>query len=178
MTKDIDINAGGKVYEVGYLLLPTIAEENVSLEVSKVRDIIEKNKGIFLSEGTPEMKGLTYPMTKAISGKKQKFDNAYFGWVKFEAEADVIGLVKNEIEKIENVLRFLITKTVKENIMVATAKAGKFSFDKKEDKLEAKKGEKSEVKEKTEKVADEKVEEKEKVDEKVLDETIEELVIE
>ncbi|MBU4480400.1 30S ribosomal protein S6 [Patescibacteria group bacterium] len=162
MTKDTDINATGKVYEIGYLLLPVIAEENVSLEVSKIKDIIEKNKGMFFSEGIPEMRGLTYPMTKAISGKNQKFDSAYFGWVKFEADSDVINLIKNELEKIGNILRFLIIKTVKENTIVANSKVGKFSFDKKEGKPKKEK----------------KVEEINKVDEKELDETIDELVIE
>ena len=160
-------NEGFKVYEVGYLLLPSVEETKVQEETAKIRDIIENNKGQFLSEGTPELKTLTYPMTKLISGKKQKFANAYFSWIKFEGGSETAKSVKDEIEKFDNILRFILVTTVRENIIMPT-KSGKFSFDKKEkkEKLEEKKN----IKENKEK--------EEKIDKKELDETIDDLVIE
>ena len=154
---------GMKVYEVGYLLLPGIEESKVQEESSKIRDIIEKNNGMFLSEGAAEMRTLTYPMSKAISGKKQKFNNAYFGWIKFEGNAETAVAVKNDLDKFDNILRYILIITVKENA-VMPGKSGKFSFDKK----------------KTEKEVKEEKEEKEEsgIDEKKLDESIDELVIE
>ncbi len=171
-------NEGTKVYEVGYLLLPNIEESKVPEESSKIRDIIENNKGLFLSEGAAELKTLTYPMTKAISGKKQKFDDGYFGWIKFEGNSEMITSVKNELDKFDNILRYLLIITVKENT-VMPSKPGKFSFDKKNESGDKKeKGDKKEVKEVKE---DKEVKEKKEVKEgdgKVLDETIDELVIE
>jgi ribosomal protein S6 len=156
-------NEVSKVYEIGYLLLPTLNEDGVLVEVSKIKDILEKNKGMFLSEGVSEMRNLTYAMTKPISGKNQKFETAYFGWIKFEADSDSLVEIKEELDRLENLLRYLLIKTVKEDTFVATnnnkkSKPAKFSFDKKE--------------------KEEKPEEEVKEDKKELDETIDELVIE
>ena len=155
-------------------MLPNIEESKVQDESSKIRDIIENNKGLFLSEGTAELKALTYPMTKAISGKKQKFDDGYFGWIKFEGNSEMITSVKDELDKFENILRYLLIITVKENTMMPS-KLGKFSFDKKNESGDKKKDDKKEDKGAKDTKEDKKVK---KVDEKVLDETIDELVIE
>lgn len=158
-------NKGSEVYEVGYLLIPTVAEDKVLGEVSKIKDFIDKNKGAVISEGNPEMRNLAYPMVKKIATKNQKFNNAYFGWIKFETESDKINEIKAEVEKLENILRFLVIKTIRENTMISVPKAGKFSFDK-EDGEVAEENNTEDTKEDSE------------ADEKELDETIDELVIE
>ena len=171
-------NEGTKVYEVGYLLLPNIEESKVREESLKIRDIIENNKGLFLSEGSAEMKALTYPMAKAISGRKQKFEEAYFGWIKFEGNSDMVTSVKTELDKYENILRFILITTVKENTIMPS-KSGKFSFDKKE--KDDNKEEEKDIKKDEEKEVVKEVKEDKKVkeaDEKALDDTIDELVIE
>lgn len=156
-----------KVYEVGYLLLPIIEESNIQAEANSIRDIIEKNKGVFISEEAPQLRSLTYTMTKAVSGKKQKFGEAYFGWIKFDATSSVMKNIKESLDKSENILRFILINTVRENITVANSKVGKFSFDK--EKVDDKK--KKEVKGDEDGVIKEK-------DEEELDNTIDELVIE
>lgn len=186
-------NDGKKIYEVGYLLLPNINENNISDEVSKIRDITEKNDGVFLSGGMPEMKALAYSMIKTIGGKKQKFDNAYFGWIKFES--DSINEIKEDLDNMKNILRHLIVTTTKENAIASSSnnvKKGKFSFE--EEKVEkpgeSKKKEEKEVvtldeKEKIEikedakdKTKSEESNDKEKKESsKKLDETIDDLVI-
>jgi len=170
-----------KVYEVGFHLLPTIAENSIAEEVSKIKSVVEKNNGVFVSEGVPQMTNLAYTITKAISGKNQKFDSAYFGWVKFELGASVIADIKKEMDEMDVVLRYLIIKTVKED---ATAvKPGKFEFNsgsevettdnKKEKKEKEEVVKKEEVKEeKPEEVTENKEEE-----DKKLDNTIDDLVI-
>ncbi len=188
MTEKNTKNEGKKVYEVGYLLLSNIEESKVVDESNKVRDIIEKNGGIFLSEGTPEMKALTYPMTKEIAGKKQKFDNAYFGWIKFEGTSDMITKIKEELDNFENILRFLLIITIKEDFKPISAttkkkKPAKFSFggseDKKDDTEEVKEGEgDKESKETEEPKQEEKDELTDEEKKKKLDDTIDNLVIE
>lgn len=174
-------NEGKKVYEVGYLLLPNIDESKVSGEASNIRDIIEKNKGMFLSEGMPELKPLAYPMTKMISSKRQKFDNAYFGWIKFEADSEFMNSIKEGIDKMDKVLRHLIVVTTKENTIISSTpiKTGKFSFDeeKKTEDKEEKNKEVKEVEEDEEEITDD-LSAQAGEPEKELDETIDELVIE
>jgi ribosomal protein S6 len=103
------------IYEIGYHLLPTIDESEVPTEVSKIKSIIEENGGVIVSEEMPKMVVLAYDISKAINIKRQKFNKAYFGWVKFEADPAKVADIKNKVENIQNVLRFLIIKTVKEN---------------------------------------------------------------
>ena len=167
-----------KVYEVGYLLLSNIEDTKTQEESLKIRDIIEKNKGQFLSEGTPKMTNLTYPMVKSILGKKQKFDNAYFGWIKFEGTSDFVKEIKISLDKFDNILRYILITTVKENVIVP-AKSGKFSFNKKTEEVVEDKSKDNDKDSKDNSKDDSKVKKGEKeIDKKVLDSTIDELVIE
>ena len=173
MTEEITKNEGVKVYEVGYLLLSNIEEDKISDESGKIRDIIEKNGGVFLSEGSPEMKTLAYSMSKEVSGKKQKFNNAYFGWIKFEGNSEMIITVKEELDKLDNILRFLLISTIRENFVATSKKKkpAKFSFGSDEKSDKKKESKEEEKKENVEEIDEEK-------EEKKLDETIDGLVIE
>jgi ribosomal protein S6 len=102
-----------RVYEVSYLLLSFITEEDVPREVGRLK---EQVGGTVFSEESPKLMKLAYSMFKVIANKKTKFDNAYFGWVKFEGEAGDISKVKKALENNENILRFLILKTTKESV--------------------------------------------------------------
>jgi len=109
-----------QVYELGYHLLPIIAEESLEGEVSNIKSVIEKNGGLFIGEeGTPRNTKLTFSMSKVINNKKANFDNAYFGWVKFEATSDSILKMKEAFDKEQNILRFLLIKSVRESKMVS-----------------------------------------------------------
>ncbi len=114
--EDMDITP--KVYEVGYLLLPSLAEENLAQEVALIKAVVEKNNGTFISEDFPKLRNLTYTMSKLIDTKKQKFDKGYFGWVKFEVPATALVAIKATLEANPHVLRFLLINTVKENTLV------------------------------------------------------------
>jgi ribosomal protein S6 len=103
-----------QMYELGYLLLPIVAEEKVSDEVLALRSAIESAGGMILEEESPKMRPLSYTMSKSIANKKGKFDQAYFGWIRYQSSSGVTPTVKEAIEKRENVLRFLIIKTIKE----------------------------------------------------------------
>ena len=106
-----------KVYEVGYLLSSGIAEEAVPGEAVILKEIIENHGGKVLSEDWPKMRRLAYPILKIYAGKKTIFENAYFGWVKFEGPNTFINKIKSELEKNANVIRFIIIKTVAENTL-------------------------------------------------------------
>lgn len=103
------------IYEIGYHLLPSIDESEVPVQALKIKSIVEENKGVVVSEGMPKMTILSYDISKNIDTKKQKFNKAYFGWVKFELDPSQISNIKSKIESLPNVLRFIIVKTVKED---------------------------------------------------------------
>lgn len=105
------------VYEIGYILVPTIAEENVGSAVTALKDMLSANGASFISDEYPKMMELAYQMERDIENKKTKFTTGYFGWVKFEIPASAIGAVKDLMDKNESVIRFLLVKTVRESTL-------------------------------------------------------------
>lgn len=103
-----------KMYEIGYLLNPLLAEENLENEVSAMRKLIEDGKGFIINEGRPRMLRLAYAI--------QKIDNAHFGWLKFSSGSESILDIQNDFKKNKNIIRFLITIAHKENMMARSPK--------------------------------------------------------
>lgn len=107
----------GKVYEIGFHIAPIVGDEKVAYEVSLIKSALESIKAEVIGEDFPRLRVLAYPLSKAIGGVKKTFKESYFGWIKFEAGAEGVTALGKEVEKLENILRFLIIKTVKENTL-------------------------------------------------------------
>lgn len=147
-----------KVYEVGFHIAPFVGEENVAHEVSHIKDALDAIKAEVISEDFPRLRVLAYPIAKVIKGDKKVSVEAYFGWIKFEVSGDKIEAFKKEMEKMDNIIRFLVIGTVKEN----TLYGAKFVSDK-----EAKREQKLEKKDEV----------KEEINEEELDKSIDDLVV-
>lgn len=160
---DLQTDLEKRTYEVGYLLVPTLTEEQVPEKVNSLKDTVEKAGGALLSGEEPKLIELAYDMTHETVGSDRKrsiFSKAYFGFIKFEAMGDVAVLIKQELDKEVELLRFMIIKAPKETVF-ASAKAAQLAI--------AKKRETSVKKE-------EKREEAEPISEVELDKAIDELV--
>lgn len=105
------------IYEVGYLMLPSIAEENLGGEVTTFKDMFLENGAVFISDEYPKLIELAYEMSRSIENKKQKFSYGYFGWVKFECNTNQAKIIKSILDKNEKLVRFIMIKTVRENTM-------------------------------------------------------------
>tara|TARA_B100000745_G_scaffold282203_1_gene215389 strand:- start:798 stop:1322 length:525 start_codon:yes stop_codon:yes gene_type:complete len=104
-----------QVYELGYHILSTVVADDLEGEVAKVRNAIEARGGSFITEGTPEMTTLAFPMFINNGGKKTKYETAYFGWIKFEMEpAKAVALEREDIKTNIQVLRYILIKTTRE----------------------------------------------------------------
>jgi ribosomal protein S6 len=163
-----------QVYEVGFHIVPTVEEGNLGVQVDFIKSLIESNDGTFITEEFPKNIDLAYTIVKNIEGKIKKFDNAYFGWMKFEMKTDSIINVKEGLDLNKEVLRYLIIKTVKESTLVPKSVVSP--------KAEVAKVTTSRTPLKTEVVKEvvkpAEVEKKAPVSEEELDKTIEELVAE
>jgi len=102
------------VYEIGFLLVPSVSEEDVQVEISKIKDMVEKFESRFISEGIPQKKELEYTITLSRDGSKSNFDQAYFSWLKYELNPKDIAVIDESIKKLENIIRFLILKTTED----------------------------------------------------------------
>jgi len=104
------------VYEIGYLIIPSIPEEKIPAEGGKVKKIITDAGATILTDEAPAQQLLAYTMRKKnVAGSYEKYDNAYFGWLKFELSSGKIEEVKKTIEIMPSVLRMLLITTVAEN---------------------------------------------------------------
>jgi ribosomal protein S6 len=112
-----DISSILNVYEVGYLMVPTIAEEGLGAEVTVFKDMLIDNGAVFISDEYPKLLELAYEMSRSIDNKKQKFSYGYFGWVKFECSASQAKIIKDFLSKNERLIRYLMIKTVRESTM-------------------------------------------------------------
>jgi ribosomal protein S6 len=108
---------GGQVYELGYHIVSTVAEENLPKEVEALKAIVLKDGGSLVSEGEPKLINLAYSMTKSVADTRKKFDTAYFGWLKFETKSELMPSIKKAVDAYPNVLRYLLIKTVRENTL-------------------------------------------------------------
>jgi ribosomal protein S6 len=104
------------IYEIGYLIAASVAEENVSAEVEKIKKIISDAGASVIAEEMPRRQDLAYTIRrKTVSGSYDKYDQAYFGWIKFELATKSVVAMKKAIEVIPAVLRMILITTVREN---------------------------------------------------------------
>lgn len=103
-----------RIYEVGYHIIPTIAEENIEKVVAGVRSVIEKAGGSFIAEGAPTLMKLAYPMDAREDDKRISHDRGYFGWIKFEAPVVIAKMLEEGLKADANILRSIVFQTVRE----------------------------------------------------------------
>jgi len=114
-----DVEMKSRVYEVGYLLVPTLGEESMPGVYSSLKDLVVSLGGEIISDEMPKMIPLAYTMLKVVQNVRSRFDTAYFGWVKFEMSPEKVLELKKKLDLDPNFIRFLILKTVKENTIAA-----------------------------------------------------------
>jgi len=108
-----------KIYEVGYLLAPSIEGERIPAVYGDLKELISSLGGEMISDEMPKMINLAYTMQKVVSNVRNKYDTAYFGWVKFSMDSQKVLELKKRLDLDPNFVRFLITRTVKENTIAA-----------------------------------------------------------
>jgi ribosomal protein S6 len=121
-SSEADVISAPIIYEVGFHLVPTIAEDGVGAAVEKVRKLIGDDAE-FISEGYPAKMSLAYTIERATQGKREKYSEAWFGWIKFATTRNKIPALEAALNDSRDVLRSLIIETVREDIVPPKARA-------------------------------------------------------
>lgn len=135
---DADDESPSSVYEIGYHLLPTLSEEAVSADVKEMTELLAKNGAVIVGDKHPIRMPLAYTITKRISGKILRFDEAYFGWVAFEVPREAALRLDETFKAHKDVLRHIIIRTSRDEVAaaltgpVATAVTGDIGKPKRE----------------------------------------------
>lgn len=114
-----DLNGQARIYEVGYLIVPSVSEADLPREVMTLKDVLEKERVGIIAEEFPKFRALAYPMQKRAEGALKSHANAYFGWVKFEGKPLRVRSIEQEFKRNEKLLRFILVKTVREQTLTA-----------------------------------------------------------
>ncbi len=170
-----------QVYEVGFLLVPTITEGEVSKKTETIRKKIIDMGGKIVAEGSPVLRDLAYEMSIIVSNKREIYGSGYFGWIKFEGDSAQTQKIDDELKKDVEIIRFILIKTVLEDIFAEIEKI--LNTEAEEKKREVIK-EEEKVLELKNKQAKKEREEKEKakivepISKEEIDETIDKLIAE
>lgn len=106
-----------RTYELGYILVPTIPEVEVAEKVTALKAAIEAVQGSVASEGAPEFIDLAYQIEKNIKSKKMKWNQGYFGWMKFTAAPETLESLKKTLDANLELMRYMLIKTSAENVV-------------------------------------------------------------
>lgn len=105
-------------YELAFHVLPTIAEGEVKTVFDSIKAHITGLGGTLKEEESPARFDLAYDIVKFLEGRNRKFRSAYFGWVRFDLEAEKVASVIEMMDGSKDILRHVLirlTKTEAEN---------------------------------------------------------------
>ena len=157
-TKEGETGNTTPVYEIGYHLVPTLAEAEVAPMADKIRAMLGNAE--IIKEEAPRKINLAYIIERPGAGRREKYAEAYFGFKKFALDKEHINGIEQGLRAERAVLRYLLIQTVREE---AAARRAVFTSDRLEGET---------IKKPVAKVAEEKAE----VSEEELDKSIDALV--
>lgn len=87
-------------YELAYLLIPQLSEEEVLMHAGKVSAVIEDTKGMIEHAEKPRLRRLGYPIKKATQ--------AYFAWTDFTMNPESVTSLEKRLKEQQFVLRYML----------------------------------------------------------------------
>lgn len=89
-------------YETLFVLKPTLTEEEIAAQVTKVKDVLAKEGSELVSTDDMGMRKLAYPV--------QKNDRGYYTVLFYKAAGSVISELERNLKINEDVIKFLTVK--------------------------------------------------------------------
>jgi ribosomal protein S6 len=109
------------IYEIGYHLIPTLTEEGVVATVQALRKALGSAE--IIKDVAPVKIPLAYVIERRGQGKREKYAEAYFGFIKFALDKENIGAIEQYLRATHEVLRHLLIETVREDTSFAPRRA-------------------------------------------------------
>ena len=115
MTDINEITVDIRVYEISFIFDNKLDEETALEKSNALKQSIATLGGSFISEEAPYMRELAYEMIRVVNNVNVRFNEGYFGWIKFEMSADAVRGFEKALKADEQIVRYLVVKTVREN---------------------------------------------------------------
>ena len=115
MTNNNETIVDSRVYEISFIFDNKLDEETALAKSNAIKQSIATLGGSFISEETPYLRELAYEITRVVNNINVRFNEGYFGWIKFEMPAEKVQELEKGLKSDEQVIRHLVVKTVREN---------------------------------------------------------------
>lgn len=115
MTNENEITVDSRIYEISFIFDNKLDEEAALAKSNAIKQSIATLGGSFISEEAPYMRELAYEMVRVVNNVNVRFNEGYFGWIKFEMTADKVAELEKGLKLDDQVVRYLVVKTVREN---------------------------------------------------------------
>lgn len=115
MTENNETTVDSRVYEISFIFDNKLDEGTALEKANALKQSIATLGGSFISEEAPYMRELAYEMTRVVNNVNVRFNEGYFGWIKFELDAEKVKEFEKAIKLDEEVVRYLVVKTVRDN---------------------------------------------------------------
>lgn len=114
------------IYEIGYHLIPTLTEEGVAAAVEALKKTLGDAE--IIKNEAPIKIPFAYVIERRGQGKREKYAEGYFGFIKFATDKENIGAIEQYLRSTHEVLRHLLIETVREDSS-STPRRAVFSSD-------------------------------------------------
>jgi ribosomal protein S6 len=115
MTDINEITVDSRVYEISFIFDNKLDEGAALEKGNAIKQSIATLGGSFISEEAPYMRELAYEMTRVVNNVNVRFNEGYFGWIKFELESEKVKDLEKGLKLDDKIVRYLVVKTVREN---------------------------------------------------------------
>lgn len=109
-----------KVYELAFHIVPIISESEAKKVFDSVLSFISNEARVISSEEAIDIE-LAYTMFskgKDSSGQYARFNNAFFGSIKFESKMEFAVSLRDMVYNNENIFRFLIIESTEDDTRI------------------------------------------------------------
>jgi len=98
-----------KQYETGFLISPSLTEEETDKLILQMAEVVSRKKGKMLKEDRWGKRKLAYPLSK--------FEEAFYVFFHYEGEPDIPSELERRFKQTDHILRYLtVKKELKEDI--------------------------------------------------------------
>ena len=104
------------IYEIGYHLLSSLSEAEVTAAVKDLTALLKGKGATFIGEKVPERIDLAYTIEKKIDGRLMSYGQAYFGWVAFEINSSELVGIKTYLDTTTHFFCYLLITTTKAEV--------------------------------------------------------------
>ena len=115
MTNENETTVDSRVYEISFIFDNKLDEQTALEKSNALKASIATLGGSFISEEAPYMRELAYEMIRVVNNVNVRFNEGYFGWIKFTLDGSKVKDFEKAIKLDEQVVRYLVVTTVAEN---------------------------------------------------------------